>query len=312
MILRFKGKKQKGPLFKDVAEEWRVCKKRTLKDSSYGQFVRNLNKHILPSIGEKAIGGIPDSMLDELIDDLFQKGLSSKTVHEILLLVKSILRHTDTPLACRLDKIKVSAEKHNPQVLTKEEEKKMRNCLTESLDRIKLGILICMTLGIRIGELCALKWKNIDLKNAVLKVQYTVQRIQDLSPDGAAKTKVTETSPKSSGSVREIPIPKSLVKMLAKFQSESDAYFLTGTPGQCVEPRTVQRRFQKYLNECGLSPVNFHAATRHTFATRWIGKGGDAKSLSEVLGHSDVALTMRLYVHPCCESKREHMEKMCA
>lgn len=173
------------------------------------------------------------------------------------------------------------------------------------------GILLCLFTGIRVGELCALCWENICLQDRVLCVQHTMQRIQTDTPFDQ-KTKVMITSPKSKHSIRVIPLPEDFAKLLASIQPESSSgFFLTGKEHQWVEPRSMQNHFKRVLQCCAISPANFHTL-RHTFATRCVELGFDLKSLSEILGHANVNITMNRYVHPSMELKRDHMQKLSA
>jgi integrase len=137
-----------------------------------------------------------------------------------------------------------------------------------------------------------------------------MQRIQNVSA-AETRTRIVITEPKSACSQRDIPIPDFLVAMLRTFQAESEAYVLTGSRDHFIEPRTMQNHFKRYVRQCGIAPANYHAL-RHSFATRCIELGFDVKSLSEILGHSNVNTTLNRYVHSSLELKRENMEKLCS
>jgi integrase len=171
-----------------------------------------------------------------------------------------------------------------------------------------LGVLLSLYTGIRIGELCALRWENIDLTEKTMRINSTMQRIPDFT-GGAAKTQVTITSPKSKCSVRTIPLPDFLAALLASFAAQPKAFLLTGEKLRFVEPRTVQNRFKAYIKACGIESANFHCL-RHTFATRCVELGFDVKTLSEILGHSSVNITLGRYVHSSLDLKRTNMAKL--
>lgn len=166
--------------------------------------------------------------------------------------------------------------------------------------------MLCLFTGIRAGELCAIKWDDIDISEKKLSVRKTLQRLRTSKPEGC-KTEVKLLEPKSSSSVRDIPLPDALMELLEKFYI-SGAFLLTGENSRFIEPRTMQNRFKKIIAACGIQDANFHT-TRHTFATRCIELGFDVKSLSEILGHANVAITMNRYVHPSMELKRENMNR---
>ncbi|MGN1087293.1 MAG: site-specific integrase, partial [Porcipelethomonas sp.] len=174
-------------------------------------------------------------------------------------------------------------------------------------NRTTLGIALSMSTGIRIGELCALQWNEIDLKKSILTVRKTMQRIQTY--ESHEKTKIIIAEPKSLCSRREIPLPQFLCDTLRNFRRNNNCFLLSGESERFVEPRALSYTFKKYVKECGLKNVNFHAL-RHTFATRCVESGFDIKTLSEILGHSSVKITLDRYVHSSMELKRKNMEKL--
>lgn len=157
-----------------------------------------------------------------------------------------------------------------------------------------LGILIAMYTGLRIGELCALRWADLDLNQGELYVRSTMQRVGRLDEDG--RTSIQISSPKSLSSQRRIPLPVILISLLQDRQQEGHEYLIKGRHREYAEPRTVQYRFQAILKKCGIQPFNFHTL-RHNFASNCLMQGFDFKSLSELLGHSNIQTTLSIYVH---------------
>ena len=186
----------------------------------------------------------------------------------------------------------------------------LENYIRKNINRITVGILICLYTGIRIGELCALKEGDIDLKNKKITIKKTLIRIKNLDNHSDNKTNVIIDNPKSSCSVREIPIPKFIVPILKDvcLKKDFDTFLLTGTK-RYVETRTYFNKYKKILNDLQLPNYNFHAL-RHTFATRCIENGCDPKTLSEILGHSSVKITLERYVHPSYDNKIKMMNKL--
>ena len=135
-----------------------------------------------------------------------------------------------------------------------------------------------------------------------------MQRVQDKSGKNG-RTKIVVTTPKSPCSIRTIPIPEELMQILISFQTSRTGYFLTGSCQKYMEPRTMQNRFKAALKNCSVSNANYHAL-RHTFATRCVELGFDVKSLSEILGHANVNITMNRYVHPSMELKKANMQRL--
>lgn len=166
----------------------------------------------------------------------------------------------------------------------------------QNLNPGSLGILLSLYTGLRIGEICGLKWKDIDFTQNVLTVSRTVQRIQTVSG-----SKLTVTSPKTASARRSIPIPFYIIKLLRRFAGTGEVFVLSGTE-QPVEPRTMQNRFHAILKKAGLPSINYHSL-RHMFATNSLQAGFDVKTLSEILGHASVETTLRAYVHSSMERK---------
>lgn len=173
--------------------------------------------------------------------------------------------------------------------------------------------MLAMYTGLRIGEICALKWGDISTDNGTVHICRTMQRLQKTDSDkNPNKTEIKISSPKSDSSDRWIPMTENLRKMCISMQAESpDAYVLTGCCTQFMEPRSLQYRFSKYTGDCGINGITFHTL-RHTFATRCVEVGFEIKSLSEILGHSDVKITLNKYVHSSEKLKKENMDKLSA
>ena len=194
------------------------------------------------------------------------------------------------------------------RVFSKTEQEQLCKYILAEPEPCNIGILVCLFTGLRIGEICALRWEDVSFADQTIHVHHTLQRVQNQSGNGP-KTKIVVTTPKSSCSIRTIPIPDELSEMLAAHKRSSVGYLLTNDERKFVEPRTMQNRFKKALKSSGVESANFHA-TRHTFATRCIELGFDVKSLSEILGHATVNITMNRYVHPTLELKKENMKKL--
>ena len=171
----------------------------------------------------------------------------------------------------------------------------------DGMDSFKIALLLCLYTGLRLGELCALKWADLDFKNMSITVNGTVQRIA--VQDHLTKTILLEAAPKSESSRRTIPLTAEISELLARLKKDSPYVFGGIKP---LEPRTMQYRYKKLLRETGVDERNFHIL-RHTFATNCIENGMDVKTLSEILGHSDVKITLNRYVHPTMDSKRKQL-----
>ena len=182
----------------------------------------------------------------------------------------------------------------------------LRKSLSPSPNHKDAGILLSANGGLRLGEVCALRVSDIDFQNGTVSIERAVQRVRQ-----NGKTKLIIQTPKSEKSVRVIPLPNDMMAYLKKAVSglSQNAYILTGRTDKPMEPRTYQYYFESVLRRCGIRKRSYHTL-RHTYATRCIENGIDVKSVSEMLGHADVTTTLRLYVHPSLDSKRQVIQKI--
>lgn len=264
--------------------------------------------HLKRFVSENLVSEITNEMCEKfLIEEQSFEGrkLSLSTMKTICHVINQMLKYGKSSVKVSLPEKIVLSYKYCPKeipVFSVEEQRKLLNFLYDQTDRYKMGILICLFSGLRLGEICALRINDIDLPNKCIKVSQTVQRIKS---NGEHKTILYCAPPKSADSIRTIPLCDALHELLIKMDIQGE-YLLNGK--SLMEPRTYQYMFSRYLKSAYISNKNFHSL-RHTFATNCIGSGMDAKCLSEILGHSDVKTTMNRYVHPSMDSKRRQMNK---
>lgn len=305
------------PSFKNLCNEWLVSRQPQLKESTYNKYRNLLNCYVIPEIGTENILFLDYKKLEIFSRTLLIKGgcegtgLSPKTVSDIFSLIRNILQYaTDkgTPPAYNGRNIMIRQDMKEMRVLSRSEHERLCQYLYASDKPKDIGLLICLFTGVRIGEICALKWEDISPVEQTLSVHQSMQRIQlQNDPDGK-KTKILISTPKSQCSIRTIPLAERLAIYLLTHRKSSESYVLTGTT-RYVEPRSLQNHFKKVMDQCEIPDTNFHCL-RHSFATRCIETGFDIKSLSEILGHSTVNITMNRYVHPSMELKRENMNRL--
>lgn len=311
---------RKNPKLEVVALQWLENSKMRIKESSYVKYANMLQKHILPEMGEVRMKRLTTEMVERFVQGKLtcgkldgNGGLSEKTVKDILVVLKAICQFAeqmDIEAPCRFHLIRIRQNDSEIHVLGKQEQKRLEEYLMEDDSLLKTGVLISLYMGLRLGEVCALKKNNILYNEEILQVRFTMQRIQNFENKESGKTKIIVTEPKSNCSVRDIPIPAFLMKRLKNLEDASDnAYVLTGLVNKYIEPRRMENILKKYLEECQLEVMNYHTL-RHTFATRCIEEGVDVKSLSEILGHANVNITLNRYVHSSMEQKRRCMEKL--
>lgn len=295
--------KREEILFDTVAKQWLNQIKDIRKYSTFVKYSAIYNTHLYGSLGNLPVTQIDDGSIRERIGASF----SDSTEKSIYCVLNQILDYGE--VNCNMQKINLRRKgtrkkKETVQTLNLTEQTKLIRFLYQDMDIYKMGILLCLSTGLRLGEICALKWEDIDLELKILYVNSTVQRISVTG--SGAKTKLVEGMPKTECSKREIPLSRELAELLLQFQSPTK-YLLNGE--KPMEPRTYQNKFKSYLKQAGLEDTNFHIL-RHTFATNCIDNGADVKSISEVLGHSDVKITLNRYVHPSVSTKRSHLDSL--
>ena len=294
-------------------QEWLCLERGKVKDSTYIKYDAILAKHIMPKLGGCFPQGLSTLLVDQFKGELLAEGLAVKTVRDILAVLRSVLKYAAGQYPGVFPAIEINypkEQKRDARVLTVEEQQRLADYLREDMDECKFGILLSLLTGLRIGELCALRWEQVSLKDRTIRVEATMQRLRNLD-GGGQKTKVVIGSPKSGSSVRTIPLSDSAARLCAQYDPrDPEAFLLTGTE-QYMEPRQLQKKLAKYTAACGLEGVHFHTI-RHTFATRCVEVGFELKSLSEILGHSDTTITLNRYVHSSMDLKRENMDKLTA
>ena len=301
---------------KDIGMQWLLDIKIRVKESTYTRYFRIVNVYLIPDLGDLYVKKIDANVLNRFIQYLSvsggskKQGLSSKTVSDILCVLKSILRFSqEHGYPCTLPQGLIQPHKVSKptEIISKHHLIHMEKAIKEEHDLMSLGILFTLYTGIRIGELCGLRWEDIDLVTKTVTIRRTVERIADISAN-EKKTKIVICEPKTSNSIRIIPIPSFLVNRLKDHVSFSNCYLLTGSE-QYIEPHRCYMRYKSWMKKIGLGSYTFHAL-RHTFATRCVEIGFDPKSLSEILGHANVSTTLAVYVHPTLEQKRTQIEQL--
>lgn len=282
------------------------------KESTYIKYETVLQRYIKSKLGAFYPQEITSDIIAAFGEELLQEGLSAKTVKDILITLRSILKYTARSCPGGFPAVEIIYPKiprQDMRILSLEEQKHFIEYLLYEMDTCKFGILLAMFTGMRIGELCALRWDNISLEDKTIHINATMQRLKNPDADGQAKTRVTVTLPKSETSIRTIPMTEEIARLCGQMQCHrKDAYVLTGET-RYMEPRALQYRLGKYTRECGLEDIHFHTL-RHTFATRCVEAGFEIKSLSEILGHATTTITLDRYVHSSLELKRNNMNKL--
>lgn len=298
-----------------IAEEWLEMVRNTRKYSTYRKYYNIHIFYIAPQFGMCEINSLKSEMINSYLARQAlngsvqgQRALSDSTMRSIQHVLNQIIKYANHIYGTDIIKFSFRHYKNQTkeiEVLNDKQCTDLINYLMIELDSYKMGIIVCLYTGLRIGEVCALSWEDIDLEQKVIHVRHTVQRIQISNQE--KRTDLMVSSPKSGTSIRYIPIPEKLLKIL-KTRKVNRRGYLMSEYGP-TDPRTYQNKFKKYLANAGVEQTNFHTL-RHTFATKCIQTGFDVKCLSEILGHSDIRITMNRYVHPSMDMKRNQMDML--
>lgn len=315
----------KQPYMASVCRMWLREIKNSYKNSTYVRYESDVRQHIIPAFGFMRTNEVRRIDIVRFVARLLSGNsrgkfrLSGRSVTGILSRLRSIKKFAVSMgyiVNYTTDNITVYREKSKKRALTREEQKKLLSCIVNEFSLYRAGIMLSLFTGMRIGEICALKWSDISLDDGIVYVSRTLQRVKDpysLVYKGEAKTYIDIGLPKSESSVRAVPVSEYILDLLERLFEETgcnkEAYFLTGREGLFVEPRIMQYHFKRTTEECGIEGVTFHAL-RHTFATNCISEGADASCVSEMLGHTNLNITLSTYVHPEMSRKRETVNRV--
>lgn len=304
--------------FGQLIWEWLVSRKGTVKESTYANYATLIEKHLIPELGKIHLSALTTDILDEFLKDKLnvgrmdgKGGLAPKTVTDLrsVLLMGIEYAHKQGYLCpVKGDLFYPRNTRPDIRVLSKNEQEKLERFIFSSQGYVELGILIALYGGMRIGEICALQWGDIDFSDGTVNISKTLIRIRNMTADSENKTKVIIDCPKTASSVRVVPLPSFVLNHLKKYQRGHEEYLLTGT-SVFMEPRICLNNYKKILKQAGIPDYTFHVL-RHTFATRCVENKFDIKSLSEILGHANVSTTLQRYVHPSMELKKKQMERL--
>jgi integrase len=290
---------------------WKEDKKLYVKKSSYSAYMLLIENHLLPIFGNKH--EIVEADVQEFVFIKLEEGLSQKTIKDILIVLKMILKFgmKNKLLEYRQFDIQFPTERENNriEVLSKSNQKKIMNYVQEHFTFKNLGLYICLSAGIRIGEICALTWDDIDIDTGVIHVRKTIQRIYVIE-DSDRHTELILDSPKTKNSIRDIPVNRDLLKMLKPIKKVvNHSFYILTNDIKPTEPRTYRNYYKKLMKELNMPELKFHGL-RHSFATRCIESNCDYKTVSVILGHSNISTTLNLYVHPNMEQKKKCIDQM--
>lgn len=293
-----------------ITEEWKEEKK-YVKKSTYAAYQLLIQNHIKPYFGD--LYEVNEEKVQQFVFDKLDAGLSEKTIRDIIIVLKMILKFgikNGYLEYAQIDaKFPSKQEKKDLDVLSKADQKKFMEHLRNNFTFKNLGIFICLSTGMRIGEICGLRWCDVDTVEGVIKVRHTLQRIYIIEGE-TRHTELLLDTPKTANSVRDIPMSSELLKMLKSLNKVvNENYYVISNDIKPIEPRTYRNYYKKLCKQLDIPELKFHGL-RHSFATRCIESKADYKTVSVLLGHSNISTTLNLYVHPNKEQKKKTIDKM--
>ncbi len=303
--------------FSEILQLWLNNNKLRQKGATEHKYKTMIEQHIEPGLGALKLSLIDSLTINTFLLEQLNSGrldkngkLSPSYVRTMSLIIQSAMQFAADECYCKPLKTAIfrpPINKRELQIISKQEQRTLERYIELHWDTTCVGILMSLYTGLRIGEVCALSWEDIDLEKKIIKIRHTIARVRCTNADCGISTKLIIDSPKTIASAREIPIPSILVPYILKLRHLNSSSYVVSDSNDFVSPRTYEYRFHRILEKCGLRKINYHVL-RHTFATRCIEAGMDVKTLSELLGHSSVSFTLNTYVHSSMETKRQQLE----
>ena len=302
--------------FSEVLELWLNANKIRTKGSTENKYRYMIDLHIKPKLGNFKVSHLTATVINDFLhqklgrDSKTSEALSPSYVRTLAIIIESSLKFAVNEDFCKPLKNKINKPtipKTELSVLSVTEQNQYEYVLKKSNNLASLGTLIALHTGMRIGEICALQWKDIDSTNNLIYVKYTVSRIK--THNQHTKTTLIIDTPKTNSSNRVIPISSALKPIIEDAFKFKKSDFVISETKQFIGTRTFDYKYRKLISDAGLKVVGFHTL-RHTFATRCIEAGMDIKTLSEILGHASATTTLNIYVHSSLDNKRNQIEKL--
>lgn len=296
---------------REIAAAWKEYKRPYVKQSTMAAYVLILENHVLPYFGDG--DSLHEQAVQAFVLQKLENGLSVKTVKDILIVLKMVMKFgvkNEWMTYYEWDiKYPTTSTNKELEVLSVANHRKILNYIQSHFTFTGLGIYISLSTGLRIGEICALKWSDINVTDGTITVSRTIERIYII--EGEKKhTELVINTPKTKNSCREIPMSKELLAMIKPLKKvvNDDFYVLTNDE-RPTEPRTYRNYYNGLMEKLDIPKLKYHGL-RHSFATRCIEAGCDYKTVSVLLGHSNISTTLNLYVHPNMEQKKRCITKM--
>ena len=295
--------------FEEVAALWLADKQQYVKKSTYCAYSLLLSNHLIPAFAREH--DITEELVQDFVLDKLRQGMSRNSVKDILMVLKMVLNYASKHEYMSEHQIDINfpTERRSCQVkvLSRTDQRRLMDHLQANFSFMNLGIYICLSAGLRIGELCALTWDDLDAESGVVHISKTLQRIY---MNDKGHTEVIIGTPKSKNSVREVPLAREILKLIKPLKRVVNGSFYVLTNSlHPTEPRAYRNYYNRLMRQLEMPHLKFHGL-RHSFATRCIESKCDYKTVSVLLGHSSISTTLNLYVHPDLDQKKKCIERM--
>lgn len=305
-----------NPTFEQLALLWLASISCGVKKSTYAHYLYTLQHYIFPTLRDIRVKSLTEAVLEQALLQIFtptdgrHAALGNSVARECLVLVRRICKYACHLRLMRPVEIEVKLPqrpKKEKRFLREDEQRRLYKFVLHNPTPRKIGVLLAMQLGLRIGEICGLRWGDFDLSAGTVTIQRTVKRITA----GDGRTEVVIQTPKTATSMRVLPIPAELLAVLRQLRGNysDEAWFLSGSKRKPVEPRCYRKSIHGYLRRAKVAQICPHAL-RHTFATTCLQAGCDIKTLSELMGHANSSVTLQCYVHTTMDRKRWEIDRI--
>ncbi len=303
--------------FSDVLLSWLSTNRVRIKGATEVKYTRLIETHIIPALGGFRIDAVDSKMINSFLDCKLQSGglkshaaLSPSYVRTMAIIIESTINYAvmeglRSPLRTPINKPSIS--KKEVSVLDNQAEVTLTKAMLCDSSPVAIGVLLALQGGLRIGEVCALKWQDVDFETGLIHVRHTVSRVPCQHEE--QRTTLVIDTPKTMASARDVPMPSSLKSILQKAHDSRCSEYVVSNTHTFVGTRTFDYQYRRLLCRHGIRIVNFHTL-RHTYATRCAEAGMDAKTLSRLLGHSSANISLNIYVHPSLEGAANQLEQI--
>ena len=308
--------------FIEYCNSWITAKKPCIKETSFARYSLMIQNHLIPYWKDFDMAKIDSVEVKKYAEYLLTignkrtgKGLGAYTASGIIQLLVSIVHsfRAEYELPYKPIHVQIPVTKENGVPLSPDDATVLKNYLfLHNNDMKNVGLALSLMLGLRVGEICGLKWSNIDFSKKTLNVESIISRIYEKDPaSGKGSSHIIEGNPKTKNSRRIIPLTRTVFDLLviSRKKVDDDCFIVSGTR-KPTEPIAMWGYFKRLANKLGLNSEYTVHSLRHSFGTNCVASGMDYKSISKLMGHSSTIVTLDLYVHPQIGTMREQLEEM--